>query len=94
MSKMAFGKTDHVKIPSLIRNRCTENKTTFCYFIDMQKAFGWVDRDMLFFKLLGYNIDGKNIHVIYMKCKIVFTDKWLNDIQIKPKLRTYILFKK
>ncbi len=23
----------------------------------------------------------------------VFTDKWLNDIQLKPKLRTYILFK-
>ncbi len=23
----------------------------------------------------------------------VFADKWLNDIQIKPKLRTYIVFK-
>ncbi len=23
----------------------------------------------------------------------VFTDKWLNDIQLKPKLRTYILFR-
>ncbi len=23
----------------------------------------------------------------------VFTDKWLDEIQLKPKLRTYILFK-
>ncbi len=44
---------------SLIRNRCSENKSMFCCFIEMQKAFDWVDRDLSFFKLLEYNIDVK-----------------------------------
>ncbi len=30
----------------------------------MQKAFGGVERDLLFFKLLEYNIDGKIYHCI------------------------------
>ncbi len=37
----------------------SENKDTFCTFIDMQKAFDWVNTDMLFYRLLDYNIDGK-----------------------------------
>ena len=50
---------DHIfSLTSLIRNRFAENKDTFACFIDMQKAFDWVDRDMLFYKLLSYNIDG------------------------------------
>ncbi len=36
----------------------SENKDTFCSFIDMQKAIDWVNRDMLFYILLDYNIDG------------------------------------
>ncbi len=35
----------------------SENKNTFCSFIDMQKAFDWVNRDMLFYRLLDFNID-------------------------------------
>ncbi len=35
-----------------------ENKDTFCSFIDMQKAFEWVNKEMLFYRLLDYNIDG------------------------------------
>ncbi len=46
-------------LTSLVRNRLSENKSTYACFIDMQKAFDWVDRDMLFNKLLEYNIDGK-----------------------------------
>ncbi len=36
-------------LTSIIRNRLAENKTTFACFIDMQKAFDWVDRDFLNF---------------------------------------------
>ncbi len=51
---------DHIyALTSLIRNRLSENKSTFACFIDMQKAFDWVNRDMLFHKLLSHNIDGK-----------------------------------
>ncbi len=34
-----------------------------------------------------------DIHEMQNSRHKVFTDKWLNDIQLKPKLRTYILFK-
>ncbi len=36
----------------------SENKDTFCSVIDMQKTFDWVNRDMLLYRLLDYNIDG------------------------------------
>ena len=35
------------------------NIPTFCCFIDMQKAFDWVGREMLLYKLLQCNIDGR-----------------------------------
>ncbi len=46
-------------LTSIIRNRLAENKSIFACFSDMQKAFDWVDRDVLFYKLLKYNIDGQ-----------------------------------
>ncbi len=50
---------DHIfALTSIIRNRMSENKYIFCSFIDMQKHFDWVNRDMLFYRLLDYNIDG------------------------------------
>ncbi len=50
---------DHLFVlTSIIRNRKSENKDTFFSFIDMQKAFDWVNRDMLFYRLLDYNING------------------------------------
>ena len=50
---------DHIySLTSMIRNRLADNKETFACYIDMQKAFDWVDREMLFYKLLAYNIDG------------------------------------
>ncbi len=53
-------RVDHMyTITSILRNRLSENKSTFTCFIDMPKAFDWVDRDMLFYKLLEYNINGK-----------------------------------
>ncbi len=45
-----------------------ENKDTFCSFIDKQNAFDWVNRDMLFYRLLDYNIDGN----IYNYIKAVY----------------------
>ncbi len=34
-----------------------------------------------------------DIHEMQISLHKVFTDQWLNDIQLKPKLRTYILLK-
>ena len=56
---------EHVfTLSSVIKNRFCENKDTFVSFIDMCKAFDWVDRNLLFFKLLKYNISGKIYNAI------------------------------
>ena len=50
---------DHIfSLTSIIRNRLYANKDTFVAFIDMQKAFDWVNRDLLWYKLLIHNISG------------------------------------
>ncbi len=50
---------DHIfSLTSLVNNRLAQNKSTYACFIDMQKAFDWVDRDLLLYRLLTYNIDG------------------------------------
>ena len=49
---------DHAfTLDSVIRN----NTTVFAAFIDLKKAFDFVDRNMLLYKLLQSNINGKNV---------------------------------
>ncbi len=56
---------DHIfTLTSILRNRMTEGKYTFCAFIDMQKAFDWVDQDLLFYRLLKYNLTGSMYYCI------------------------------
>ena len=57
---------DHVFVlSSVIRNRQNNNMSTFAAFIDMKKAFDWVDRDVLLFKILSqFGIKGKMYNVI------------------------------
>jgi hypothetical protein len=51
---------DHVyTLTAIIRNRLALKKDTFTAFIDLQKAFDFVDRKLLLIKLLQYNIDAK-----------------------------------
>ena len=63
--------TDHIfTLTSLVRNRMASKVPTFSCLIDLQKAFDWVDRDLLFYKLLQYNIDGnmyKAVRALYSK---------------------------
>ena len=62
---------DHLfTLTSIIRNRQHENLSTFAAFIDFEKAFDWVNRDMLLYKLLLNNIDGK----IYNAIKVMYTN--------------------
>ena len=56
---------DHIfTLTSLIRNRLSDNLHTYSCFIDMQKAFDWIDHDLLFYKLLQCNIKGKMYNAI------------------------------
>ena len=42
---------DHVCVlSSIIPNRDTQNLWTYAAYVDFEKAFEWVDRDLLFYK--------------------------------------------
>lgn len=51
---------DHIfSLTSMIKNRLSDKKDTFCAFVDLEKAFDWVNRDLLLYHLLQNNIKGK-----------------------------------
>ena len=52
---------DHVYVlSSIIRNRKIQKKDTFCAFVDFKKAFDWVSRDLLLYKISTlFNIHGR-----------------------------------
>ena len=56
---------DHCySLTSIIRNRKQQGKSTYVAFIDMEKAFDRVDRELLYYKLLKLGIRGKIYHCI------------------------------
>lgn len=75
---------DHIfTLTSVLQNKLNEKKSVYAAFIDLEKAFDWVHRDLLLYRLLQYNIDGKmywNVKGLYrhnescMKLNNVCTD--------------------
>ncbi len=63
-----------------MRNIQANNNPTFVAFVDIQKAFEWVDRDLLMLKLLTNNIDGK----IYNAIKSMYLST-ISGIKINKK---------
>ena len=56
---------DHIHtVCTMIRNRIQNNQSTFACYIDFQKAFDCVDRDLLSLRLLQKGIRGKFYHAI------------------------------
>ena len=57
---------DHVYVlSSTIRNRNTQNLSTYATFVDFEKAFDLVDRDLLFYKLASqFGLGGKIYNAI------------------------------
>ena len=73
---------EHVfTLSEVIKSRLIEKKDTFVSFIDMCKAFDWVDRNLLFYKLLKYNISGK----IYNAIKALYSNT-VSCIKLNGKL--------
>ena len=52
---------DHIyALSSIIRNRKSEGNDTYCAFVDFKKAFDWVPRDLLLYKLAtSFDIHGR-----------------------------------
>ena len=52
---------DHIyALSSIIRNRKSSGNETFCAFVDFKKAFDWVSRDLLLYKLnTSFNVHGR-----------------------------------
>lgn len=56
---------DHIfSVTSIIKNRLSDKKDTFCAFVDLEKAFDWVNRDLLLYRLLQNNITGKMYYAV------------------------------
>lgn len=65
--------TDHIfNLTSIIRNRLNNKQSTFCTFIDLKKAFDWVDRALLMYRFIKYKIDGK----VYNAIKSLYSNTW------------------
>ena len=63
--------TDHIfTVSSIVKNRLNQGLDTFAALVDLEKAFDWITRSLLFFKLLEFNIDGK----IYRAIKALYTN--------------------
>ncbi len=51
--------SEHIfSVTSIIRNRKLQGKPTYTAFLDVEKAFHRVDRDLLLYKLLNIGIKG------------------------------------
>ena len=62
---------EHIfSLHSMIQTNIKSKKSVFGAFIDLEKAFDWVDRDLLFYKLLHNNINGN----IYNAIKLLYTN--------------------
>jgi hypothetical protein len=46
-------------LSSIVKNRLENGIATFVAFIDFEKAFDWVDRKLLMYKLFNLRVDGK-----------------------------------
>ena len=56
---------DHIfSLSTIIKNRINDKKDTFCAFVDLEKAFDWVNRNLLLYRLLNHDIQGKMYNAV------------------------------
>ena len=70
----------------MLQHWLSDNKDTFVAFIDMAKAFDSFNIDLLFHKLLLYNIDGK----MYFVLKALYRNR-MNCIKLNGHLSKWFL---
>ncbi len=63
---------------SIIKNRKNQSKDTYVAFVDFTKCFDLIDRNILFYKLTEYGIDGKMYHTLKKMYCITDTKSCVN----------------
>ena len=67
--RQGYSTTDHLlvlnSIIDLYLNMIKRKKRLFCAFVDFKKAFDLVDRNLLWIKLMSYDINGKFLKVMF-----------------------------
>ena len=62
---------DHIfSITTIVKNYICDYNHVFCVFIDFKNAFDIINRNLLFYRLLSYNIDGKIFNAIKSLYKV------------------------
>ena len=62
---------DHIfTLSSIVRNQLDNGHSTYAAFLDLQKAFDWVNRDLMLYKVNNLGIDGK----MYFAVKSLYND--------------------
>ena len=80
-----WGTTDHIfSLHGLISHDLNNNKKLFCAFIDFSKAFDYVVRDNLWYKLIKLGIRGKILNIItsvyeHVKSRFKFNNEKSKD---------------
>ncbi len=73
---------DHIFVlSSVVRARLQESKNMFACFVDFKKAFEWINRDLLEYKLICAVIDGKFYNAIKTLYKAPVSCLQLNNFR-------------
>ena len=70
-------------MPNSIKGKVDKNTSIYSAFIDLEKAFDWVNRDFLLYNLVSNNIDGK----FYFAIKSLLCET-LSCVESRYKCRT------
>ena len=76
-----MGTVDNIFIlNSLITHLLNQNKQLYCVFVDFTKAFDFIVRDILWYKLLNFGVRGRMLDIIRSICNIVKSQVKHNNI--------------
>jgi len=82
--------TDHIfALNSIVRNRINEGQPTFTAFIDFKKAFDFVNRDLLLYRLLLCGYKGKLYHSVNAMYLQTFSSVRLNNMYMSDWFQTH-----
>lgn len=77
--------TDHLYVlNTVIRHKFAKKESVFACFIDAEKAFDKIDRDLLFYKLLNIGVDGK----MYNSIKNIYSQSF-NSVSLNGLLTNW-----